>query len=103
VSPAEQPIEIRVTLTQTEAVDFLERLAHDEEFRRSYQENPITVLAENGIEISPPDAIPSTIKAPRPEDLEEALEALKIQPLWPWIGRFIPWVGLLALPEDDEG
>lgn len=95
MSPAEQPLEVRVTLTQEEAVDFLERLARNEDgILDRYPDDPLGVLGENGIEVTRTEAAPQTAVAPATEDLDAAIAAVKSEAWWwPWIWWLIPWIG----------
>jgi putative modified peptide len=102
VSPSDQPVEIRLTLSREEAVTFLENLATDDEFRRRFEANPREVLAENGIEVTPPAAISATAVAPDPVEIESAIAQLHAPtPRSPWniMARSAPLVALLAKPE----
>jgi hypothetical protein len=105
VSPSDQPVEIRLTLTREEAIAFLEKLARGE-LRTDWEEKgPEEVLRANGIEMSPSAAIPREYPDVKPEDVESAVRRLKPDPEWPWNGQwpFFPFVGLLAKPEEGEG
>jgi hypothetical protein len=95
VSPAEQPFDVRVTLTQQEAVAFLQRLADNEEgILDRYTDDPLGVLRENGIDVTPTKATPATATAPSPEDLEAAIASVEEEEWWiPWIWWLIPWIG----------
>jgi hypothetical protein len=106
VSPSDQPVEIRLTLTREEAVDFLRSLAYEETLRADFETNPREVLAANGIEVAPPEAIPSTAVAPDPEDIESAIRELSPPtPESPWnrMWRNAPFVALIAKPEAAGG
>jgi hypothetical protein len=106
VSPSDQPLEVRLTLSREEAVAFLEKLAHDEGFREEFENNPYSVLADNGIEVTPSEAMPSTVAAPDPSDLESAIEAIEPPPVEGWnmqiIWKNFPVIALLAKPMEGE-
>lgn len=106
MSPADQPVEIRLTLTREEAADFLERLADDTELRAEFERDPGRVLRENGIEVSPPEALPERAVAPDPADIRAALADFRAGLEIPYIGRywpFIPYIGLLGQPPEGWG
>jgi hypothetical protein len=103
VSPSDQPLEIRITLSREEAVTFLEKLARDSGFRSDFENDPYQVLADNGMEVSPREAVPTTLTAPDPEALESAIQELGTEEfLVPWNAQmqwpFFPFIGLLAKP-----
>jgi hypothetical protein len=95
VSSAEQPFDVRITLTQEEAVDFLERLARNENgILDRYPDDPLGVLRDNGIEVTATKAPPPDVTAPSPEDLEAAVAYVRDEEWWwPWIWWLIPWIG----------
>lgn len=103
MSPSDQPVEIRLTLSREEAVTFLEKLASDEAFRGRFESNPREVLAENGIEVTPPEAISATAVAPEPGEIESAIAELHpptARSPWNIMARSAPLVALLAKPEE---
>jgi hypothetical protein len=106
VSPSDQPLEVRLTLSREEAVAFLDKLAHDEAFREEFENNPYSVLADHGIEVTPAEAVPSTVAAPDPSDLESAIEAIGPPPVEGWNMQFLwksfPVMALLAKPMEGE-
>jgi hypothetical protein len=106
VSPSDQTVEIRLTLSREEAVAFLENLAEDADLRDRFESNPREVLTEHGIEVSPDEAIPSTAVAPDPDDIRSAIGALSpptTESPWNAMFRAAPYVGLLAKPEEPGG
>ncbi len=66
------PVEIRVTATPQQSLEFLEKLARDDEFRDGLRANPRDVLAGYGVEISEA-AIPKDVELPPKEHVEELL------------------------------
>lgn len=50
-------IEIRISISDKRAGEFLDRLADDNDFRNELQERPLTVLLDYGIQV-PPEALP---------------------------------------------
>jgi hypothetical protein len=60
------PIDIRITTTPEQAIEFLERLIDDDDFRARYEQNTLEVLAEYGIQL-PSVGMPEGIKAPPAE------------------------------------
>lgn len=106
MSPSDQPVEIRLTLTREEAIAFLERLAREPAFRKEFEDNPGEVFRENGIEVTPAEAIPSTADAPEPEEIEAALAQMSpstVESPWNRMFRTAPLVALLAKPEEPGG
>lgn len=102
MSPSDQPLEVRLTLSREEAIAFLEKLARDDDFRAQFEQSPYEVLAENGIEVSPAEAIPSTVVAPDPGELESAIATLGPPPVEGWNAQLqwtrFPLIGLLSKP-----
>jgi hypothetical protein len=107
VSPSDQPLEITISLSREEAIIFLEKLAHHEDLRAEFEQNPYDVLSENGIEVRPAEAVPSPVTAPNPEDIDSAIESLENpEPLgWNALVQWsqFPFIGLLAKPMEDGG
>jgi hypothetical protein len=107
VSPSDQPLEITINLSRAEAVVFLEKLAHHDGFRAEFEQNPYDVLSENGIEVTPAEAVPSTVTAPSPEDIDSAIESLEDPEPLGWNAQLrwsqFPFIGLLAKPMEDGG
>jgi hypothetical protein len=71
---------VDVTTTAEQAREFLERLEIDFEFREQVEANPVAVLAEFGIEISP-NALPSPVKLPPPHAIQRVLAVHEEQDL----------------------
>jgi hypothetical protein len=65
------PIDIRITTTPEQVIEFLERLTDDDDFRTRYEQNTLELLAEYGIHL-PPQELPEGIKAPPREMLASA-------------------------------
>ena len=65
------PIDIRITTTPEQAIEFLERLTDDDDFRTRYEQNTVEVLAEYGVQL-PAEGLPEGIKAPSREALANA-------------------------------
>lgn len=65
-----QPVRIRMDLTTAKAVEFVDKLQHDEVFRARLHDDPRTVLWEYGIEASP-DLIPETLELPSQSQIEQ--------------------------------
>ena len=108
MSPSDQPLEFRLTLSREEAVAFLEKLAREDALRAEFEQNPYGVLAENGIEVTPAEAMPSTVVAPNREDIESAIATLAPdQDVEGWNAQVqwtrFPLVGLLAKPMEGGG
>jgi hypothetical protein len=102
VSPSDEALEVRLTLSRDEAVAFLKKLAHDEDFRAAYEANTYQVLAENGIEVSPVEAMPDSVAAPDPDEIESAIAEVGPPPVAGWnvMARWtrFPVIALLAKP-----
>jgi hypothetical protein len=75
---SEQPIQITVSMTRPDAYAFLVKLATDVPFRDRLEADPRGVLAENGIEFSPPeeDAVPENVVLPPMEEVARLLEEM---------------------------
>jgi len=65
------PIDIRITTTPEQVIEFLERLTDDDDFRGRYEQNTLEVLAEYGIHL-PSEGMPEGVTAPPREILENA-------------------------------
>ncbi|HEX4931387.1 MAG TPA: hypothetical protein VFV62_11810 [Gaiellaceae bacterium] len=73
-----EPIRIRMDLTTARAVEFVDKLQNDNEFRTQLAANPREVLWEYGVEASP-ELIPETLTLPSPQQialLNEKVQAL---------------------------
>lgn len=64
---------IRIDTGRDQAVEFVRRLAEDDDFRERLQRDPKTVLWDYGVEISP-DMIPETVELPTKEDVRRMLD-----------------------------
>ena len=69
-------ITITLRISEDQAHDLLQRLAKDDDFRRQLEADPAGVLADFGIEISPPDAIPPTAQLASKEEIAVLLTAM---------------------------
>jgi hypothetical protein len=69
--------EYSVNISRDQAREFLERLAHDDDFRNEFEDDAQAVLGKYGITI-PASAVPRTVKAPPRHYLEEVLWALHL-------------------------
>jgi hypothetical protein len=67
--------EIRLNITPRKSHEFVTRLARDEKFRTALEERPAEILREYDIEISP-ESVPSEIRLPQPEDVEDVLSEM---------------------------
>lgn len=94
---------IRIDLTSAQAVDFVNKLAEDDDFRAHLVESPAEVLWEYGIEASPQlFAVP--IELPAKEEIRSMLESIAggefmtVQAgpalLFPIFCAVFPWPGL---------
>jgi hypothetical protein len=68
---------IRITTTPEQAVEFLRRLAGDDDFRRRYEADARALLAEYGVEI-PEGSLPEPVVAPPAIALEPVVVALEL-------------------------
>jgi hypothetical protein len=69
------PIDIRITTTPEQAIEFLERLTDDDDFRARYEQNTLELLAEYGVHL-PPQGLPEGIQAPPRELLANTRDQL---------------------------
>jgi putative modified peptide len=70
-----QRIEILMEITPQDALDFLNKLATDDEFRARLKEDPRSVLVEYRIEIN--DAgVPTNAELPPKEDVQHLLDQI---------------------------
>lgn len=95
MSPADPPLDIQFTLTREEAIALLERLRDDDEYQSGFGSDTRRFLKNNGIVITPEDAVPETADLPTPEQLDAAIATMTEDNAfwWPWIWVAIPWVG----------
>jgi hypothetical protein len=68
---------IRITTTPEQAVEFLRKLAGDDDFRRRYEADARALLAEYGVEI-PEGSLPEPVVAPPAIALEPVVAALEL-------------------------
>jgi hypothetical protein len=98
-------INVRITTTPAQVIEFLERLTDDGEFRQRFEESTGEVLTEYGIEISP-EYVPSVVTAPPPEvlrDLSQQIYAahdsgLSVSSFMGWPLIFFSFMGLGSNP-----
>jgi hypothetical protein len=103
VSPSDQPLQIHITLSREEAIDYLRGLAHDPEVRERFESNPYEALRENGIEVTPAEAVPSSVTAPSAEEIESTIESIGYDPQeagWNVMMRwaYFPFIALFGKP-----
>jgi hypothetical protein len=105
------PIEIRISMSPEQGLDFLQRLARDDEFRARLEEDAGALLREYGIDVSP-EGVPHEVEAPDKEEVEEVLREIEEQDklgkttppahgyavLWKALGHAMP---LVAADEAD--
>lgn len=80
------PIQIRISISPEQSLDFLQRLARDDDFRARLEEDAGGLLGEYGIDV-PPEGVPDTVEAPPKDDVEEALRNVQE---WDKLGRTAP-------------
>jgi putative modified peptide len=96
----------RITISDTDAQKFLERLVADDDFRAELEGNTAEVLRAHGIALEPEDLLENVTLAPKAE-IEEFLEPLRTRQRaqYNWLGFAIIYYVLGAmpfvLPEDD--
>jgi hypothetical protein len=71
-----RPIEVRISMTPEQCLDFLGRLARDDDFRTEFVEDAGGVLGKYGIEMSA-EGIPDEVELPPKEDVEEVLREVE--------------------------
>lgn len=69
----DQPVSIKITPNEIEK--FLRNLATDDDFRSEFERDPRKVFAEYHVDVAP-GQIPSKIKLPTKEKLQEVLEKM---------------------------
>ena len=80
------PLEIRISMSPVQTLEFLQRLAYDDEFRARLEEDAGGLLREYGIEV-PPEGVPATVEAPPKGDVEKTLRDVEE---WDKLGRTAP-------------
>ena len=80
------PVEIRISITPEQSLDFLQRLADDDDFRARLEEDAGGLLREYGIYV-PPEAVPERVEAPPKEEVEQTLREVEE---WDKLGRTAP-------------
>jgi hypothetical protein len=73
-----RPIEIRISISPDQCLEFLQGLARDDDFRARFVEDAAGLLGEYGIEVSP-DGIPDRVELPPKEEVEEFLAEVEEQ------------------------
>jgi|SRR3954471_3715907 len=73
---AEQESNVTLRMTREQAEKFFRGIAEDDDFRKRLEANPGEVLAESGIEISPPEAIPHAVTLPTKDEVRQLLGRL---------------------------
>ena len=63
---------LKIDTTNDRVLEFLDRLAHDEDFQTALQSNPQETLYDYGVEV-PDELVPETVVLPDPEDIEALL------------------------------
>ena len=89
----------RITISDTDAQKFLERLAADDDFRAELEGNAAEVLRAHGIALEPEDLLENVTLAPKAE-IEEFLEPLRTRQRaqYNWLGFAIIYYVLGAMP-----
>jgi putative modified peptide len=96
----------RITISEAEALKFLERLATDDDFRGELAANPDAVLRDHGIELDP-ENVPESVSLPSKAEIGEFVERQKRKKAGPHnvLGFAILYWVLGAMPlvvaEDD--
>ena len=80
------PIEIRISMSPEQSLEFLQRLAYDDDFRARLEEDAGGLLREYGIDV-PPEGVPATVEAPSKDDVEKTLRDIEE---WDKLGRTAP-------------
>lgn len=71
-----RPIEIRISMDRDQCLEFLQKLAREDEFRGEFEDDAGAVLRTWGIDVSP-EGIPDKVEAPPKEEVEEILRELE--------------------------
>lgn len=66
-------LRLRIDTGRDQAVEFVTRLANDDEFRERLQSDPRSVLWDYGVEVAP-ELIPETVELPPKEEVQGFLE-----------------------------
>jgi hypothetical protein len=69
---ATRPYEIKSYISREKAIELINLLADDEDFRARFQENPRTVLFEYRIDVSA-ETLPEQVTLPDPDAIRELL------------------------------
>jgi hypothetical protein len=64
------PYVISANITREDAQQLIDRLAHDQDFRREFEGNAQAILHEHGIEVTP-QSLPDEIRLPDPAAIDE--------------------------------
>lgn len=80
------PIEIRINISPEQSLDFLQKLAYDDDFRARLEEDAGRLLRVYGIEV-PPEGLPDRVEAPPKEEVEKTLRQVEE---WDKLGRTAP-------------
>jgi hypothetical protein len=83
----EDKAQIGIDITQEQAVEFLQRLATDDDFRARFENQTQDLLREYGIDV-PDDLMPTEVHAPPRGLLLEALQEIGVSP--PTLVPFLP-------------
>jgi hypothetical protein len=70
------PIEIRISISPEQCLEFLQKLARDDEFRAHFEKDAGGLLREYGIDVSP-EGIPERVEAPPKDEVETALREVE--------------------------
>lgn len=71
-------IRMKIEMTGREYVDFLRKLATDDDFRARLEKDPVSTLAAHRIRVDPDD-VPGEVQLPSKEALQETVEHLEKQ------------------------
>lgn len=82
---------LRIDTGRDQAVEFVTRLAEDDDFRKRLQNDPKAVLWDYGVE-APPELIPETVELPSKEAVQNFLEGASegVGPIQPSPAFFYP-------------
>jgi hypothetical protein len=73
-----RPIEISISIRPEQCLEFLQKLARDDDFRAEFVADAGEVLRRYGIHVSP-DGIPNRVELPPKEEVEETLREVEEQ------------------------